>query len=135
MLDCDNQLRNGATLATDPTTCNTPCNGNTTEMCGGPNRLTLYQFGIAPSSTSSAANVSSTATVTTAKAVASQPPVWTYTGCYTDSAAARTLTHPMFLTNDEMTVELCQSRCSGAGYTIFGVEYAAECCKLISRSP
>lgn len=29
-----------------------------------------------------------------------------------------------------MTIELCQSTCLAAGYTLAGVEYADECCKI-----
>jgi hypothetical protein len=39
---CDNYIENGGVLATDPTTCNTPCSGNSAEMCGGGGRLTVY---------------------------------------------------------------------------------------------
>ena len=39
---CDTNLRNGATLATSDTDCNTPCSGNNAEECGGGNRLSVY---------------------------------------------------------------------------------------------
>lgn len=39
---CGSSLATGGTNAT-VTDCNTPCGGNSTEACGGPNRLTLYK--------------------------------------------------------------------------------------------
>jgi hypothetical protein len=42
---CDNQIRGSGGPAPDGNVgCNMPCNGNQTEMCGGPNRLTLFKF-------------------------------------------------------------------------------------------
>lgn len=39
---CGNALAKGGVLANDDD-CSTPCNGNATQPCGGPNRLTLYK--------------------------------------------------------------------------------------------
>lgn len=42
---CDSQLRNGGGPAPDGNAgCDMACTGNGGEMCGGPNRLELYQF-------------------------------------------------------------------------------------------
>ena len=32
--------------------------------------------------------------------------------------------------NDAMTVEMCLDSCEADGYSLAGVEYARECCKL-----
>ncbi|KAI0187770.1 WSC domain-containing protein [Xylaria flabelliformis] len=39
---CGVVIGNGTDLATDASTCNMPCNGNSNETCGGPSRLSLY---------------------------------------------------------------------------------------------
>jgi hypothetical protein len=44
---CGSVLQNGATQAADAD-CNMPCAGNTTESCGGPNRLTVFNTTIPP---------------------------------------------------------------------------------------
>jgi WSC domain len=99
LLDCGNTISNyGA--STPIGDCNMICNGNSSEYCGGPNRLNMY----------------------TTK---SAPTAWTALGCYTDSVAARTLTTAEY--PGTMTVELCTSACKSAGYIYAGVEYGGEC--------
>ncbi|KAI1752935.1 WSC domain-containing protein [Xylaria castorea] len=39
---CGVVVGNGTDLATDASTCNMPCNGNSNQTCGGPSRLSLY---------------------------------------------------------------------------------------------
>ncbi|KAI0099658.1 WSC domain-containing protein [Nemania sp. FL0031] len=39
---CGVVIGNGTDLATDASTCNMACNGNSSEICGGPARLSLY---------------------------------------------------------------------------------------------
>ncbi|KAL5436596.1 hypothetical protein PMIN06_010796 [Paraphaeosphaeria minitans] len=52
---CGNALRNGGASASDQSSCNTLCNGNQTEFCGGAGRLNLYTNSPPPSSGSSIA--------------------------------------------------------------------------------
>lgn len=42
---CDNFAGNGGVLATSPADCNMPCSGNSSEICGAGNRLSVYSFG------------------------------------------------------------------------------------------
>ncbi|CAM1501446.1 Fc.00g034300.m01.CDS01 [Cosmosporella sp. VM-42] len=43
---CGNSLANDNTMAPDGNVqCNMKCNGNSTEICGGPNRLDIYTYG------------------------------------------------------------------------------------------
>ncbi|KAK5627899.1 hypothetical protein RRF57_003614 [Xylaria bambusicola] len=39
---CGVVIGNGTALATDESTCNMPCNGDSSQTCGGPARLSLY---------------------------------------------------------------------------------------------
>jgi hypothetical protein len=43
LIDCDSVLNAAATKA-DDADCNMACNGNSSEFCGGPNRLNLYNY-------------------------------------------------------------------------------------------
>lgn len=98
---CDNQIRNTGHLATDSVTkCNMPCSGDTTQICGGSDRLTMYQL------TS-----------------------WVPMGCYTDVTTSRTLANGMYddVTRRSMTTKLCQATCSKAGYSFAGIEYGGQC--------
>lgn len=53
---CDNSIANGATIATD-NGCTMLCNGNSSEICGGPSRLNVYDFN-KPAVSSSSTKVS-----------------------------------------------------------------------------
>jgi hypothetical protein len=103
---CDNAVLASSTLATDGR-CNMNCAGSATEVCGGPGGLSLYKLSALPSTTTSAST-----------------PTYTYVGCQSDSANARTLSS-LVVTSPALTVELCTSFC--ADYTYFGLEYADEC--------
>jgi glucan 1,3-beta-glucosidase len=85
------------------------CAGNPGEICGGNQRLDVYQ--------------SSTA--------------WKFLGCYTDKVLARTLDDYITVPGGQgaTTIENCQAACRAAGYTLAGVEYANECCKFLVSLP
>jgi hypothetical protein len=115
LTDCDNVLRNGGGLAPDGSVqCNMACAGNGAEICGGPNRLDMFQY------TS-----------------------WGFLGCFTDVVAARSLGLRVPVSTippASMTVEKCQGACSALGYSLAGVEYSQECCEFLpypfaARSP
>jgi glucan 1,3-beta-glucosidase len=59
---------------------------------------------------------------------------WTFLGCYTDNVGGRTLGYGMQVPGgaNAMSIELCEATCKSAGYTLAGVEYSGECCKLHS---
>lgn len=104
---CDNTFNNGGGPAPDGSVgCDMPCQGNTTEMCGGPNRLDVYQ------------NLEYVPVV--------NPNItgYTYQGCYNEPSGGRALTASM-TASDSMTVESCAAFCNGTTY--FGVEYGREC--------
>lgn len=97
--------------------CNMACNGDSSETCGGPNRLTVYQYnGTAPLGPVENPGFEG----------------WMSIGCYTDGAAARTLTHQAAVDGGagEMSVRACTTACDNAGYKFAGVEYGQECCQL-----
>lgn len=53
-LGCGNSVENGGGPAPDGDAhCNMKCNGNSSESCGGPNRLDVYSSTSSPSTTSS----------------------------------------------------------------------------------
>ncbi|CAG7847892.1 WSC domain-containing protein ARB_07867 {ECO:0000305} Flags: Precursor [Serendipita indica DSM 11827] len=133
---------NGGALA-DASGCNMPCAGDGSHICGGGNRLTLYQAGTPPvslpttsststqvqtstsTSTSTVVSTSSSATTSSTGVSSSAGPGWNYLACYTDSVAQRTLNIPMGV--PDLTIEKCQDACKAANYVFAGVEYGAEC--------
>lgn len=152
---CGNTFSGGGGPAPDGFSgCNMPCSGNSSEFCGGPNRLDLYQApgtGAQPiggsSSSSSTKPPSATATLASSTKVPSStasstkssssvasptsgagnlPAGWTYKGCYIDNANGRVLPvqQPDSTTQ---TVESCISACSQLGYSVSGTEYGSQC--------
>jgi hypothetical protein len=99
------------------------CAGNSTEYCGGANRLNAYQLNAtAASSTSSAASgtlsgsttpTTSTAPTPTGPAVVQKVGNYAFQGCYSEATGQRALTGAGFA-NDSMTIELCASNCVGS---------------------
>ncbi|KAL8902477.1 MAG: hypothetical protein Q9207_004675 [Kuettlingeria erythrocarpa] len=93
------------TTAAPASDCSMKCSGDTTTVCGGPARMTLFK---------------STAQAATNATVAG----WTYDGCYTDSTSARVLTGK-YVPDSSLTIEKCAAACQG--YSIFGAEFGSQC--------
>ncbi|KAH0499309.1 hypothetical protein TgHK011_006512 [Trichoderma gracile] len=107
---CGSSLATGG-VNTTATSCSTPCGGNSTEACGGPDRLTLYKT-----------------TQITGPQVNPGPNGWTSKGCYSEGTTGRALTFGYNgVPNAQMTVAGCTAGCKAAGYTFAGVEYGGEC--------
>ena len=102
-----------------------PCNGNSSEYCGGPNRLDMYSSGDgavkSPTSTSSASSSTSVSPTLT-----SLPSGYSYKGCYVDNANGRILSsqNP---DSQTLTVESCVSSCVSQGFNVAGMEYSSQC--------
>ena len=136
--DCGNTFSNGG-APTPAGDCSMVCSGNSSEICGGPNRLNVYNY------------------TGTGQSPTNPPPPpasngpWVSLGCYryshpffslpvnyqhfpfcaiSDKVGARTLSVP---TNpiggaSNNSVESCTAACFAAGYPLAGMEYSAECC-------
>jgi hypothetical protein len=142
-------LQNGGAAAPDGETgCNMACKGNATEMCGGSNRMNLYQFsGTLPTSTSIPPNtIPSTAptsippTTTPVTVPSSTTPVptptqnpnmlkgWMNQGCWQDNVGpyGRTVVNQQ-PDNANLTQESCVQTCANLGYSIAAMEYYKQC--------
>ncbi|KAG8880657.1 hypothetical protein FRB97_000611 [Tulasnella sp. 331] len=113
---CGNSL-SGGTLDSVDTDCNAACAGDSTKICGGSYRLSVYTAG--------GTTVSTTATTTKSSATSTSTG-GAYQGCYSDSATVRTLSG-YSTTSAVMTNALCESTCLAQGYTYAGTEYGDEC--------
>lgn len=119
---CDNFLYNGAALATDQTTCSTPCPGNAAEMCGAGSRLSLYSTG--------PLRIHQPPAVQTV----GLPSGWVYQGCLQDNIPSAqdaneiVSTFPyMVWNNASNTPEACITQCQAFGYNAAGLEYGSQC--------
>ncbi|UPX16920.1 uncharacterized protein EKO05_0007301 [Ascochyta rabiei] len=121
---CGNALVFGGAPAVDgEALCNMPCNGNQTEMCGGPNRLSLFRFYLGneppPSSTPGAS--SSVAPIATGL-----PDGFEYKGCYVDGPGYRVMQNQQ-PDDPLMTIASCSNICAKLGYDVAGLEYHTQC--------
>ncbi|KAM3082414.1 hypothetical protein ACMFMF_002078 [Clarireedia jacksonii] len=111
---CDNSLRNGPSIAS-PTSCNMPCSGNSSEMCGAGNILSIYSKG----------------NFTIYKAPIPQktnlPGSWTYQGCYSDNGNNNRALLYQIVSTTNNSVAGCLSQCAEYGYMAAGLEYGQEC--------
>ncbi|KAJ6610549.1 WSC domain-containing protein [Mycena sp. CBHHK59/15] len=98
--------------------CNKPCSGNTSEICGGPHALNVYQYADTPFTTGPASSLGSYKR-------------WDLWGCLEElfPFGPRLLPHrPIVpIPAEKMTVERCLDGCQAAGYNAAGLEYGQEC--------
>ncbi|GJE95267.1 copper radical oxidase [Phanerochaete sordida] len=111
---CGNDLINGAVTASE-SDCNMGCGGNSTEGCGGPNRLSVY---------TSTGNV--TALPVPVAQNTSLPGNWTYQGCIQENTTTRVFPYQLILPSNN-SAETCLTQCAAFGYPAAGMEFADEC--------
>ncbi|KAF8156193.1 hypothetical protein K438DRAFT_2026364 [Mycena galopus ATCC 62051] len=105
--------------------CNMLCAGNTSEFCGGPNALSMYNYtgdDLPPPPVSGGgggAQGSATGIAT------DLPSPWAYVGCFVDGANGRVLT--VEIDNANLTMELCVASCDAQNFTIAGGEFSVQC--------
>ena len=132
------------------------CQGNSTQLCGGPNALNVFNF---------------TGTITGPPTVnppaggggggnngapvfpvdSGLPTTWEYSGCYvyvafTDISTGTLLINFFWCSDnmngrvlatekpddDTLTVETCVNFCNDQNFTLAGMEFGVQCCKLDS---
>ncbi|TDL23452.1 hypothetical protein BD410DRAFT_838937 [Rickenella mellea] len=112
---CDNNVINGGTLLPNPSTCNMACGGNSTEACGGPNRMSIY---------SASTNITVLPVAQTQKT--NLPGQWQYVGCLAEPGAQRVFPYQLILQRNN-SATTCLSQCQAYGYPAAGMEYGDEC--------
>jgi hypothetical protein len=138
---CDNQYQDGGAPAPDgETQCNMPCNGNQTEICGGPNRLSMWKWYSGDETTvpvgsasATSAPAGKTSSIVVTPVATGLPQGFEYKGCYVDGIGYRILDYQQ-PDDQQMTISSCSTLCASAGYEIAGMEYSAQCfCDSIVR--
>lgn len=116
-------MAGGAPAPDGEAQCNMACNGNQTEICGGPNRLSLWKYYTGnelPGSSTTVLSSSSAAPVPTGL-----PTGFEYKGCYVDGPGYRVMQNQQ-PGDDKMTVSSCANACVKLGYDVAGMEYHTQ---------
>ncbi|KAI0925387.1 hypothetical protein AcV7_005644 [Taiwanofungus camphoratus] len=111
--------------------CTMPCAGNSSEFCGGPNALDVYNYtGTLPNGPTNpggggggGGGGSSTPVYPVTSGL---PSPWEYAGCYVDNAYGRVMSNEL-PDNQNLTVESCIANCTAENYTLAGLEYSVQC--------
>lgn len=134
-MQCGSSITNNAAKVAEGD-CSMTCSGNSTQYCGGANRLTVYGKDVNSSSSSStttgtgmATGTSTTGSVSSTSATGGPTAVpsaggFASLGCYTEATSGRALGDSL-AAYDGMTVEKCAAFCST--YTYMALEYMSEC--------
>lgn len=110
---CGNALINGAVKGTE-SDCNMACSGSASELCGGPNRLSVYSNGPV-----TALPVPTTQTT-------GLPGKWQYRGCLREVVNGRMFPYQIIWPGNNTAVA-CMNQCAAFGFPAAGVEYGQEC--------
>lgn len=103
------------------------CAGNSSEYCGGPDRLDLYNYTAGTTSGGGGTTGGGGGTGGPSPVTTGLPGTWTYGACYVDNANGRILGDEF--DSSTTTVESCIAYCSGGGFTLAGMEYSVQCCE------
>ncbi|KXN83001.1 Putative fungistatic metabolite, partial [Leucoagaricus sp. SymC.cos] len=121
---CGSTLNTVSTKAND-TDCNMTCNGNNSEICGGPNRLSVYNYtGTDLPTNTGGGNGGGPSTVF--PVLNGLPTGWAYNACWVDNAHGRIL-QTQIPDSQTLTVEACIQTCDAQNFTVAGLEFATQC--------
>ncbi|KAF5348257.1 hypothetical protein D9756_010540 [Leucocoprinus leucothites] len=123
---CGTALNAAATKANDAD-CNMVCNGNSSETCGGPNRLNVYNYtGTDLPANPGGGNQGGGGPATVFPVLSGLPTGWAYNACWVDNAHGRILQNQIPDTQT-MTVESCIHACAAQNFTVAGLEFSTQC--------
>ncbi|KAF9484627.1 copper radical oxidase [Pholiota conissans] len=114
--------------------CNMVCQGNSSEFCGGPNRLNVYNYtgtdlvggGGGGGGTGGGGGGGGTTVAGVVPVLSGLPTGWAYNSCWVDNAFGRIF--PVGLGGSPTTtVQSCIAQCIAQNFTIAGMEFADEC--------
>ncbi|KAJ7244340.1 glyoxal oxidase N-terminus-domain-containing protein [Mycena rebaudengoi] len=125
---CGTAINPGA-APTAKSDCNMLCAGNSLELCGGPNRLTMYNYtgsdrptGPVGGGGGGGGGGGSSVFPTT-----NLPTPWSYVGCFVDNAHGRILLNQQVPENTKLTIESCVGLCRANNFTIAAAEFSVQC--------
>lgn len=108
---CGNDLFQPKVVDSD---CYEACAGDSTQLCGSPNRINIYLAATPPTPPGPVL------------IVGDNDSEYQYQGCYVDTVSPRTFCGYSF-TSSSMTAATCAAECYNRGFAYAGVEYSSEC--------
>jgi hypothetical protein len=102
------------------------CNGDQTQICGGPDRLTAFKYVTDPNEPTSTPTPTGPTGPTATPTATGLPEGFAYKGCWVDGPGFRIMGNQQ--TDDpDMTISSCSQACAALGYTVAGMEYSTQC--------
>jgi hypothetical protein len=125
---CDHALNGEYHVKVDESECNMRCPGNSTQSCGGADRIAIYEYNFTQVATVTAERPSPAGRGLDARSVEINS-LYLSIGCYSDLTSNRTLGFVGDFPGAKagMTIEPCLGACQDAGYVFAGVEFGKEC--------
>ncbi|KAJ8517873.1 hypothetical protein ONZ45_g4980 [Pleurotus djamor] len=128
---CGLAFANGGGTSAPVGDCGMVCAGNSSELCGGPNRLSAYNLtdhtGLPPPETPGAGGGGGGGGGAPVFPVTDGlPGEWHYSGCFVDNAHGRIFGFEAPV-NTGLTVESCIATCDSMNLTVAGMEFSSEC--------
>ncbi|MCJ1409529.1 hypothetical protein MMC19_003610 [Ptychographa xylographoides] len=93
----------------DPSNCNLACTGDSTEVCGGNDFVSIYADPTFPALDNTTISD------------------YTGAGCYSEGTAGRAIQFQQTVNKATMTTESCLQQCKNEGYPLAATEYGQEC--------
>ncbi|KAF7327563.1 hypothetical protein MKEN_00335300 [Mycena kentingensis (nom. inval.)] len=107
--------------------CSMLCAGDSQELCGGPDRLSLFNYTGSDRPTGPlVGGGGGGGGPVTVFPVTELPPPWAYIGCFVDNAHGRVLLNQQPDTTSQ-TIEHCVDMCDGLNFTIAATEFGVQC--------
>ncbi|KAF8908562.1 copper radical oxidase with WSC domains [Gymnopilus junonius] len=123
---CASAITNGGAPA-PAADCNMVCQGNSSEFCGGPNRLNAYNYTGTDLPVVGGGGGGGGATGAPVFPVLSGLPAgWAYNSCWVDNAHGRAFDFVVG-GNPDNTIQSCIATCQANNFTIAGTEFSDEC--------
>lgn len=117
---CSDELAAGASYMKAATCASTPkmvCKGDSSQWCGAPNLLTVWND----------TSYKAPAALVAGKTKILKDNSATYMGCWAEPSSGRALTLDRMDDSKGMTNEMCAQYCKDGGYTYAGTEWSQEC--------
>jgi len=125
---CGSGFSNGG-APTPAGDCSMVCSGNSSEFCGGPDRLNVYNYtgtNLPTTTNPGGGGGGGGGGSSVLPVLANLPSGWSYNACWVDNANGRVLQTEL-PDNQALTVENCIASCSAQGFTLAGLEFSVQC--------